>query len=133
MCVHAFGCGCGFESEACVVLLHAREPLLPRRFVLFCFVLMSKWAQAKFTYPLHKAAVGCGGTGGACSVPQTCLSKGRSVIFQDNADEMMPALRTRLHFAARDAATECEKPVTAKAPRLGEQRLTGVTTAQQGT
>lgn len=100
---------------------------------LFCFVLMSKWAQARFTCPLHKAAVGCGGTGGACSVPQTCLSKGRSVIFQDNADEMMPALRTRLHFAARDAGTECEKPVTAKAPRLGEQWLTGVMTAQQGT
>lgn len=52
-------------------------------------------------------------------MPQACLSKGKSIIFQDYTDEMMPSLRTRLHFAVRDAATECKEPVAAKAPRLG--------------
>lgn len=98
-----------------------------------CFAFMSKWALAKFPHPLHKAAAGCGATGAACCVPQACLSKGKAVLFQDSTDEMMPSLRTRLHFALRDAATECEEPVAAKAPRCGEQWLTGVTAAQQST
>lgn len=76
---------------------------------LFCFHVQG--SQAKLTHPLHRAAAGCGGTGGACSVPQACLSKGQSIIVQDYTDEMMPSLRTRLHLAVRDAATECTEPV----------------------
>lgn len=78
---------------------------------LFCFHVQG--SQAKLTHPLHKAAAGCGGHWGSL------ICKGQSIVVQDYADEMMPSLRTRLHLAVRDAATECTEPVEQRHQGLG--------------
>lgn len=107
MCVCV--CGCGLESEACMLLLHSRAPLQPRRFVLLSCPRVPSQAHS----PLAQSYCRLWGHWGSL------ICKGQSIVVQDYADEMMPSLRTRLHLAVRDAATECTEPVEQRHQGLG--------------